>query len=351
MRREINPRPTTGKRKFDVLPAKIEKGGHPHVNQTENQYKSLKKQNKSVFGIVVAVLVLFELCALIILGGKLTSFVGKQSENIFSLTESGGNTNVRIGYIDDNGNIQFPQNSISRNSSNNLLAVSPIRPVNNSSASADESIQGEVSGFTVSDENKVWVANTNVEIFKVSYTNGEGTVTVDGGGEKVIAPGTENKYAFTLQNDSDISLKYTLETEAYFSNSEIQIPVKVRLSNSTNGYLLGNNESLVDVLELNSVNQADLELGAQRYTTYTLDWQWAFDGDDELDTMLGNLSDEEDVSLTIVIRTVATAYDTEEGEPIVPGDDTSIIWWIIAAIVAIVGIRFAFYLKPRPDSL
>jgi hypothetical protein len=39
---------------------------------------------------------------------------------------------------------------------------------------------------------------------------------------------------------------------------------------------------------------------------YILQWRWPFDIDDEYDTMLGNLAVEEDISLTIVIRTTAS---------------------------------------------
>ena len=45
-------------------------------------------------------------------------------------------------------------------------------------------------GFEASDDNTVWSTNTQVEIFRVSYVNGEQVITVNSGnGDKVIAPG------------------------------------------------------------------------------------------------------------------------------------------------------------------
>ena len=202
--------------------------------------------------------------------------------------------------------------------------------------------KGPVPGYSVYDENTVWQANTNVEIFKFSYENGEGKVTVDGLGDKVIAPGTQNDYSFTLENSGNVALDYTMEMEAYFSNEKYAIPVTVRLTQKNGGYLIGNDDTREDVLALNNVH-TEATLGAGRYATYTLDWEWAFEGDDEFDTMLGNLAAEgEDLSLTIVIRTLAMqsadpeCSDGEETPEL--GDDGSFIWWFLIALAALVAI-------------
>ena len=48
-------------------------------------------------------------------------------------------------------------------------------------------------GFEVSDEQTVWTTNTQVEIFRSYYENGEHIITVKSDdGDKLIAPGTEN---------------------------------------------------------------------------------------------------------------------------------------------------------------
>ena len=171
------------------------------------------------------------------------------------------------------------------------------------------------------------------EIFKLSYDE-TGKVTVigaKGNEDKLIAPGTSNLYQFTLQNPGDIALDYTLTMEAYVTGTDLWIPVNVRVWDYTNKYILGSSDSMVEVLELNAVNES-AELGAGRYAVYTLEWEWPFEwGDDEYDTMLGNLAVDEDIELHIVINTVA-AYDEEPENPnsglIKPpntGDDSQLV--------------------------
>lgn len=162
-------------------------------------------------------------------------------------------------------------------------------------------------GFQVSDDEKVWSTETNVDIFRLSYVNGEGVVTVNSdNGDKLIAPGTENAYTFRLKNTGNCAMDYTMTMEAYFSSAEWTIPVEVRMKSYNGSWLIGGDDSWEDVLELNGIADSTT-LGVNRYAYYTLEWRWPFEtGNDEWDTMLGNLSVSEDVSLTIVIRTVAS---------------------------------------------
>lgn len=164
-------------------------------------------------------------------------------------------------------------------------------------------------GFEVYDDEKVWSTQTNVEIFHLSYEDGEGIVTVNSeNGDKLIAPGTENDYTFRLKNTGNCAMDYTMSVEAYFSNDTYKIPVEARMKRYDGSWLIGSDESYEDVLNLNKVSDS-ATLGVNRYAYYTLEWCWPFEtGHDEYDTMLGDLSAEgEDLSLTIVIRTYAEA--------------------------------------------
>ena len=306
-----------------------------------NDYKSLKKKNTGVFGVLLALLLLFEACALVMLGSRLISYSGGPSSNVFSLLHSDARTTVRVGYMDDQGNITFPKSTASFSTPPSAL---------NAFRLLDESIQGEVSDFRVTDANTVWQGNTNVEIFKISYQNGEEKITVDGGTDKVIAPGTENQYAFTLDNSGEFALDYTMTIKAWFGNEEYAIPVTARLRVADGGYAVGSEDSYEDVLALNRV-MCETTLGAGRQHTYVLDWQWAFEGDDVYDTFLGNLAAAgEEVSLTIAIETVATQSidpDSSSGDLPVTGDDNSTIWWICAALVSMAGIYVVLQAKNR----
>jgi LPXTG-motif cell wall-anchored protein len=82
-----------------------------------------------------------------------------------------------------------------------------------------------------------------------------------------------------------------------------------------------------------------------------LDWQWDFEGDDVYDTLLGNLAaDGEELSLTIVIETLATQCsdpDNSSGDLPPTGDDNSTFVWLLAAILAFAGIYIVLMAKKR----
>lgn len=170
------------------------------------------------------------------------------------------------------------------------------------------------------------------EIFKFSYDE-TGKITVigaEGNEDKLIAPGTSNIYQFTLANTGDVALDYTMTMEAYVTGTDLWLPVNARVWDYTNRYLLGGPYVMRDVMELNSVKDS-AELGAGRYAVYNLEWEWPFEwGDDEYDTMLGNLAVNEDLVLHIVIRTVAQYDETPDNpgagliKPPNTGDDAPI---------------------------
>ena len=203
--------------------------------------------------------------------------------------------------------------------------------------------------------------NAEAEIFKISYENDKGEITVngaEGNTDKLIAPGTTNKYQFTLENSGDTALDYTMTMEASITGTDEIIPVKVRVWDYTNKYLLGSTEQMTDVLNLNTVNEKAV-LGAGRYAAYTLEWEWPFEqGDDEFDTMLGNLAVEDDLVLEIKINTIAE-YDEDPEKNnvgmIIPqtGDYSSLesLWLILAAsIVGIFVVLFVGCKSKKSDS-
>lgn len=201
-------------------------------------------------------------------------------------------------------------------------------------------------GFQIEDNETVWNTETQVEIFRISYENGNQIITANSeNGEKVIAPGTENSYSFKLKNTGDVALEYSLDVDAYFSSEDITIPITARISRYDGKWILGNENEFADVSALDSAEDK-ANLGSGKYTYYTLDWVWPFEGNDELDTMLGNLAYDEDISFTIVISTVAK--ETTDGGGIdIPqtGDDSNVLLWIILAILALAFLIFLAFSK------
>lgn len=200
-------------------------------------------------------------------------------------------------------------------------------------------------GFESYDDKTTWSTNTQVEIFRVSYVNGEQFVTVNSGnGDKVIAPGTENTYTFKLKNTGNVALDYTVELDAYFTPADIKIPIVARLNRYDGAWVVGGKKDYAAVSVLDAAEDSEV-LGAGKYTYYTLDWRWPFEGgDDELDTMLGNLADEQDLTFTIVIKTTATESlnpDDDSGltPPYQTGDEASLRLVLVGVLViALIGL-------------
>lgn len=208
-------------------------------------------------------------------------------------------------------------------------------------------------GFETYDENTVWTGETNVEIFSIQYNNESGETTVRSqDGTKVLAPGTGGTYAFFLENTGNVSLDYTLEMDAWFSDSEYPIPIYASVTGHDGGYLLGSEEEMVDVLRLAEVKQSGT-VAAGNILPYTLNWEWPFELDDAYDTMLGNLAVEQDITLTIAIRTTATYSDDPQepgGLPPQTGDTARIELYAIMMVVSLAGILALLLLRGKEES-
>ena len=159
-----------------------------------------------------------------------------------------------------------------------------------------------------------------MEIFHLNDDNDSGELTVKSVNEDdLIAPGTSEEYSFTLENTGDVLLDYEMTMEAWVTGTELELPVKARVWDYNEKYLLGSVEEKADVLELNKVAESS-KLSAGRYAKYTLEWEWPYEWDnDEYDTMLGNMAVDGDLALTIRINTIAS-YD--EAVPEIVSSDT-----------------------------
>ena len=142
----------------------------------------------------------------------------------------------------------------------------------------------------VPDSEVSWETETTVDLFKNTYTNADGTVTVESSdGRKVIAPGTSNTYDFTLKNTGNISIDYTLAVEGVFELSDENLPFFVRLRRGEK-WISGGEDSWVHVDELEDAVEKGT-LPRDKAVTYTFEWMWPYESDDEHDVLIGNLND------------------------------------------------------------
>ena len=83
---------------------------------------------------------------------------------------------------------------------------------------------------------------------------------------------------------------------------------------------------------------------------YIFSWQWPYEsGNDEFDTMLGNLAVDEDVTLTIEINAVAMADEYADGG-FATGDDTNIGMILTCAVGSFSVLVFLLALRRKEEE-
>lgn len=220
-----------------------------------------------------------------------------------------------------------------------LIPTTKQESANSGDTAPEATLPPKNPGFQASDNETVWSTDTRVEIFRVSYADGEQVITVkSGNGEKIIAPGTENSYVFKLKNTGDVAMDYKLEVDASFAPTGMEIPITARLNRYDGAWVVGGKDTYEKASVLDAAEDR-ATLGVGKYSYYTLDWLWPFEGDDQLDTLLGDLAEEQDLVFTVTIRTYATESDDPNADGgITPqtGDQSRIALWIVLAISSLV---------------
>lgn len=217
------------------------------------------------------------------------------------------------------------------------------------------------AGFQVSDDQQIWSTDTSIDLFHIRYTNGYGEISVQGeNGDKIVAPGTDGQYTFSLKNTGSKEADYKVWIEAGISSGDIDFPVLTKMKN-TDGWLLGSDDVWENAEDLNGVSaQGQMEAGkSQDYTIY---WQWPFEQEeDERDTALGNLNDGQELTYTVTIHTQAS-MDTDSGaadrsqgtaiNSVKTGDYTPVTRWILilTAAAAVFGMGLYFIYKRKKEQ-
>ena len=176
-------------------------------------------------------------------------------------------------------------------------------------------------------------------IFRVSYDTGRVTV-FSSNGEKLVAPGTKWNYKFKLINTKNTTLDYELYVSATVEGLEDQslLPITARLKGPEK-WVVGGAKEYVPLLDVNKIRDVGV-LAADHSASYSFGWQWPFEGDDELDTMLGNMTVEEPIRVKILIWVYAWTDEIPDkpgGDPPSPptGDDFNIGLWMSVMIISL----------------
>ena len=114
---------------------------------------------------------------------------------------------------------------------------------------------------------------------------------VDG---SIIAPGTQGSFDLVLTNASQVTAQYAID---YTVTNNNDIPVKFSVDGGTTW-----TNDLADVAASDSTKLA----ANSGTTTITVQWKWAFDGDDTTDTNLGKVGT---ATLEVSAKVTATQVD------------------------------------------
>ncbi len=303
-----------------------------------NRYRSVKL-NSGIrpLSIALILLLLLEACSVIMLGSRLVGFspAAKQRQYI-PLNEESGDTHLTVTKKPEPAKISASQTSFLSGGSAGGSGTFPSAATGFRPASYEH-------GFHVDDEEGlIWATDTGIELFKFSYENGENVCTVKGDGSKrLIAPGTSNTYTFTLLNTGTCTLDYEMTVDAYVTGTDQMIPINARLMDYTGEYLAGTADDMVPILDVGGIHRSGAISGGY-IADYIIEWEWPFErggeAEDEYDTFLGDSTLENEVSVMIVITTVAECnIDHEGGEPAPQtGDDTKMLFWLIVMVLTFV---------------
>lgn len=198
------------------------------------------------------------------------------------------------------------------------------------------------------------VYHKEIQVFYAEYgKDGEITVKSDFG-DKVVAPGTENSYNLYVRNVGKVPISYILEAESRITvdvnGQQTEIPIEASFYTPRSSYLLGGEESLENLGKLDGVKDSS-GLSPDHQAKYTLCWSWPFDGDDEFDTLLGNLAAEGEELTVKVAFNVTAAYDPNAGggSPIT-GGSSNIGLWVALFVISTFTLIILLFLRKREQD-
>lgn len=219
------------------------------------------------------------------------------------------------------------------------------------SSNSKVDISKSKSVLAVNDSRQVWKTKTPIELFRASYVNDRGVVSVKSvDGNKIVAPGTEGSYTFSLKNSGSSLANYKVWVKSELNPELMNAPVLVRMSDGRD-WLLGDESAWEDVSSLNGVS-TEKNIGAGKSVEYTIYWKWPFESNRDLrDTTMGNVSSNQDLSCTVMIYTL-----TESSSD---GSTSSLDWintavsshtWLWVCIMVVSGGLLILIFKRRKND-
>ena len=143
-------------------------------------------------------------------------------------------------------------------------------------------------------------------LFDKAYTN----VTAGSDEMAIIAPGTSGEVSFKFEKTAAPEVAYTFVVSTEGSACAAQIQANTNITWSLDGVACANWTDLLAKIEAldGDTTYAAGELPAEfnDNQSHTISWNWKFDGDDAMDTNLGDLAVAGDLVVTLKVSITAT---------------------------------------------
>ena len=259
---------------------------------------------------------------------------------------------IKTGKANPSANIDISasDNGDNYNSKTESSASEPVKPEPEEPKPESEEPRPEVELIGGKDG----VYHKEIQVFYAEYDN-DGKINVKSEfGNKIVAPGTENSYDLYVRNVGKVPIRYILEAESNITvdvnGKQTEIPIEASFYTQRNSYLLGGEDSLENLGNLDGVKDAS-GLSPQHQAKYTLCWSWPFDGDDQFDTLLGNLAAEGEELTVKVAFNVTAAYDSNAsgGSPIT-GASSNIGLWVALFVISTFNLIILLFLRKREND-
>ena len=128
--------------------------------------------------------------------------------------------------------------------------------------------------------------NVTFDLFKtIKDTDGSAETDLSATDGSIIAPGTQGEFDLVIKNTSEVNAEYSID---YTITNEDSIPVQFSVDGGSTW-----SSSLADVAEVDIAHTSGTE-------TIKVQWKWAFDGNDNVDTLLG-LDGDAQISVAVKI--------------------------------------------------
>ena len=167
-----------------------------------------------------------------------------------------------------------------------------------SSGTGSDSARVAKWSFKVGENDIVATDTFKFDLFKtITETDGrtEEADVVSANSDRVIAPGTSGSFELVLENKSEVSAKYGIE---YTVANTASIPVQFSVDGGKTW-----TESLTDVVADDTNTKLAANSGSK---TITVQWKWAYEGNDTTDVTLGK---DGTAKLKVIAKVTATQID------------------------------------------